>query len=82
MKEVVKASQENRIIEAFGAGTAAIVSPVNMIGYKDMKIKIPLDVNNPREQAGPLARRLFQAIIDIQYGRIQHPWSFIVPDKN
>jgi len=79
MSEVVKASHENRILEVFGAGTGAIVSPVKTIGYNDRKINIPLDAKNPNEQAGPLTRRLMKTLLDIQHGITDHPWSVIVP---
>ena len=35
LKEVLKALDEGRLIEAFGSGTAAIVSPVKGIKYND-----------------------------------------------
>lgn len=33
MAEVIKAIKENRLIEAFGAGTAVIVCPINKFNY-------------------------------------------------
>jgi hypothetical protein len=33
MKEIVDAHDEGRLIEAFGCGTAAVVSPIQAIGY-------------------------------------------------
>jgi branched-chain amino acid aminotransferase len=66
------------MIEAFGAGTAAIVSPVNGIHYNGKDIPIPLDPSNPSAQAGKLAKRLAETIMDIQYGKVEHPWSVIV----
>ncbi len=38
--EVVLASQNGTLQEVFGTGTAAVVSPVCMIGYKDAKIEL------------------------------------------
>jgi branched-chain amino acid aminotransferase len=75
MKEVIKASEERRIVEMFGAGTACIVSPIKRIGFKGQDIHIPLDPSNPEEQAGPLTRRINDAIMDIQYGVVEHPFS-------
>ncbi len=34
MKEIVDAHGEGRLIEAFGCGTAAVVSPIQAIGYE------------------------------------------------
>ena len=33
MKELIEAHSEGRIFEIFGAGTAAVVSPIKTIGY-------------------------------------------------
>ncbi|KAJ3342141.1 branched-chain-amino-acid aminotransferase [Gonapodya sp. JEL0774] len=79
MNDLVKASAEGRLIECFATGTAAIVSPIKLIGYKGLDIPVPLDPSNPESQAGPLARRLFEEIMAIQYGeRPGHPWSVVV----
>jgi len=82
MGEVVSAVDEGRMLESFGAGTAAIVSPVDKIGWKGKDYHIPLDVNDPEATAGPLAKELFTTILDIQYGKREHQgWSVIVPEK-
>ena len=41
--EMIKACKENRVYEAFGAGTAAIVSPVKSFNYKGTTYEIPID---------------------------------------
>jgi branched-chain amino acid aminotransferase len=46
---------------------------VRGILYKDEEIKIPTEDN-----AGPLALRFWKALGDIQYGRVEHPWSVVV----
>ena len=38
--EVVLASQNGTLQEVFGTGTAAVVSPVSLIGYKEAKIEL------------------------------------------
>lgn len=53
MDEVAKAVKENRLIEAFGAGTAVIVSPIKEINYKGESLKIPI---NPAYNAGDLTK--------------------------
>jgi branched-chain amino acid aminotransferase len=74
MQEIIDAEKEGRLLEAFGAGTAAIISPVNGIVYKDHDIKIPTG-----DDAGPLAKKLWSSLLAIQSGRVSHPWS--VPIK-
>ncbi|OMJ13915.1 Branched-chain-amino-acid aminotransferase [Smittium culicis] len=78
MKQVLKASREGRIREFFGAGTAAVIAPVKEIGYEGIDIKIPLDINDPTSESGPLAKRIYNEIMNIQYGNIEHEWSTVV----
>lgn len=54
------------MIEAFGAGTAAIVCPVKSIHFQGTDYVVPLDPNDPAEQAGQLVKRLMNTIMDIQ----------------
>lgn len=51
IQEMVKAVEENRMYEAFGSGTAAIVSPVAKFTYLDKTFNLPVDEVNG---AGPL----------------------------
>jgi branched-chain amino acid aminotransferase len=78
MPQLVKATHEGRVIEMFGAGTAAIVSPIKKICYKDVDYDIPLDKDDKNAQAGKLTRRLADTIMKIQYGEVKHPWSVVV----
>lgn len=43
IQEVMKACRENRVYEAFGAGTAAIVSPVQSFIYENETFTIPIE---------------------------------------
>ena len=43
ISEVVEASQNGTLEEAWGAGTAVSIAPIEEIGYKDLKIKFPAD---------------------------------------
>lgn len=78
MGEVEKAINEKRLIEMFGAGTAAIVSPVKAIYYKGRDLPIPLDPSDPKSQAGKLTKRFADTIMGIQYGEIESDWSVVV----
>ena len=77
--ELIQASQEGRLIEAFGAGTAAIVAPVKGFAFEGKEYDVPLSGKGGK--AGALAERLTETLMGIQYGRIPHPWSVIVPEK-
>ena len=78
MKEVVLAINEGRLLEMFGSGTAAVVSPIKTINYLGQDWSIPLDPSDPSSQAGPLAKRFWEAITLIQYGQVPHEWSWVI----
>jgi len=74
MAELVTALKENRVVEMFGAGTAAIVSPVYKLNYKGVDYTVPCK----NGVAGDLAQRLLNSIMAIQYGEVDHPWSIVI----
>ncbi len=78
MPQVIKAGKEGRIIEMFGAGTAAIVSPIKLIHFEGQDVKVPLDPSDPTSQAGPLTKKIADTIMGIQYGETPHEWSVVV----
>lgn len=76
MKEVSQAISEGRLYEAFGAGTAAIVAPINGIAYKGTELPVPCGQD---DKAGDVAKRLYHELSDIQYGRKSfEDWSQVV----
>jgi branched-chain amino acid aminotransferase len=84
VKELKDGFEKGRIQEAFGAGTAAVVSPVRTIGLDGRDYQLPV-VGSP-DAAGhssSIALRLKSALDDIRYGRTPDPygWNFII-DKN
>ncbi|KAJ7390998.1 branched-chain-amino-acid aminotransferase [Desmophyllum pertusum] len=72
MEDVIKASQDNRIKEMFGAGTACVVCPVNRILYEGQNIMIPTMENLE------ITKRFYEELTAIQYGRTPSSWSEIV----
>jgi branched-chain amino acid aminotransferase len=60
--EVVDAARAGTLREAFGTGTAAVISPVGELVYRGERIV----VNQGR--IGELTQRLYDAIVGIQYG--------------
>lgn len=75
MSEVAQAAEEGRMIEIFGAGTAAIVSPVRKISYRGQLVDCGLKDN---EEAGEIALQMKNWIEAIQYGDQDHKWSYVV----
>lgn len=76
IQEMVKAVKENRIYEAFGSGTAAIVSPIQSFNLNNETHMIPID---EKTGAGKLTTRLAKMLQDIQYGRVDKPaWQTVI----
>ncbi|WFD33886.1 branched-chain-amino-acid transaminase [Malassezia cuniculi] len=71
MGEIVDAANAGRLVEAFGSGTAAVVSPVDRIGYKGSDIKVPVTESG----FGEVAEALLNKLKSIQWGHEEHPWS-------
>lgn len=79
MHDVIEAIEEGRLLEAFGCGTAAVIAPVKSIHYEGTDYAIPLDPSDPSSQVGPLAKRFYNELLDIQYGRTDfEDWSVVV----
>jgi branched-chain amino acid aminotransferase len=72
--ELLAAHRNGALREVFGCGTAAVITPVGELGWRGEKLII-----NGGE-AGETARRLYDAITDIQYGRAPDPhgWMTLV----
>ena len=68
--EMLADIKSGRITEVFGCGTAAVIAPVGKFGLQDDETII----NN--NQTGPVAEKLFQALTDIQYGRVQDKYGW------
>lgn len=70
--EIVKMNEEGKLDEAFGSGTAAVISPVGVlnIGGEDKVI------NN--FEMGPITSYLYDKLTGIQYGRYEDPFGWVV----
>ncbi|RFU35372.1 hypothetical protein B7463_g958, partial [Scytalidium lignicola] len=78
MGELSDAAKEGRLLEAFGAGTAAVVSPVRNISWKGELVSCGL---KPDEEAGEIAMKMKEWIEARQYGDEEHEWSYVVPKE-
>ena len=72
MRELVEASDEGRMLEVFGSGTAAVVAPVRSISYNGKLINCGLQEG---QEVGAVTKRMKDWIEGIQYGEEDHPWS-------
>ncbi len=62
IEDVIDAVDNDRLKEAFGTGTAAVISPVGQMTYKGKDYPIA------GGQMGDLSQRLYNELIAIQYG--------------
>jgi branched-chain amino acid aminotransferase len=70
--EVITASQNGSMTESFASGTAAIVSPVGQIHFRGKDYFI----ND--NKTGPVAEKLYNEILQIQYGMKEDPFGWCV----
>ncbi|SPP78662.1 branched-chain-amino-acid aminotransferase, cytosolic [Drosophila guanche] len=73
MPMVCELLNQGRLLELFGAGTACVVSPVNRINYLGQDLYVPT-----MEQEKPVHELIRETLTDIQYGRVDHPWSVVI----
>ncbi|KAG6049913.1 hypothetical protein E4U39_005256 [Claviceps sp. Clav50 group G5] len=76
--ELLEAEAEGRLLESFAAGTAYFICPVSQIHHRGKEINIPI---GPDGQGGEITTKVKQWIGDIMYGREQHEWGVVVPEK-
>lgn len=71
--EIVEAHENKTLKEMFGAGTAAVISPIAGFGYKEKDYMLP-DLEND------FASKLKKQITDIQYNKAEDKfgWTYLV----
>ncbi len=75
LEEVVEAAKNGKLDEAFGTGTAAVISPIGELIVGDEHIVI----NNG--DIGPVAKELYDNIVGIQNGILPDTFNWVVPVK-
>lgn len=73
--EVEKAADEGRLKEAFGSGTAAVISPIGELKIGDKKITI----NNG--EIGAISQELYDTLTGIQWGKLPDTMNWTVEVK-
>lgn len=69
--EVVEAAKDGSLKEMFGAGTAAVISPIAGFGYQENDFDLP-------ELENPFASKLKKLITDIQTNKAADPYGWRV----
>ena len=71
-EELFEAAENGTLEEAWGTGTAAVVSPIGELAEGDKKVTVS------HNQIGPVTQRLYDELTGIQWGRIPDPHGWIV----
>jgi branched-chain amino acid aminotransferase len=71
MEEVIDEYKKGNLLGIFGTGTAAVISSVGWLTYKDFEMTI----NNG--EPGELALKLFDELTGIHYGRKEDPYNWL-----
>jgi len=70
--EIYEAHGSGELKEIFGSGTAAVISPVGKMKFNTREITIG------DGGVGPFSAKLFNHLMDIQYGKAEDPYNWIV----
>jgi branched-chain amino acid aminotransferase len=69
--EVLAGAKSGRLKEAFGTGTAAVISPVGQITYKNQDYVVS------GGEMGALSQKLYNTIVAIQYRESEDPYGWV-----
>ena len=72
IQEIADAYKAGKLEEAFGTGTAAVISPVGHLKWGDMV----MEING--NKIGPVSQKLYDTMTGIQYGRLPDEKGWIV----
>ena len=75
--EIKEAIGQGRLSEAFGSGTAAVISPVGRFHYQGADLVVGDGL------VGPMTQRFYDEIVGIQYGARpdEHGWVTLIPES-
>ena len=73
IEQVLADIDSGKITEVFGCGTAAVISPVGVLGFKGNKHVI----ND--NQTGDVSKHLYDELTGIQYGTLEDKFGWIEP---
>lgn len=70
--DLMKAGHDGKLEEVFGTGTAAVISPVGELRYKDDVVVIN------QNKTGELTQKLYDTLTGIQWGKIEDKYGWTV----
>ena len=69
--EILKGLEDGSVTEIFGAGTAAVISPVGILAHKGKDFQVG------NGETGLVAMRFYEHLTGIQYGRESDPFGWL-----
>ncbi len=72
VNEIFADAKSGKLTEAFGTGTAAVISPVGILAMHDEKVTLG------DGGIGPISRKLYDTLTGIQYGRLEDRFGWIL----
>jgi branched-chain amino acid aminotransferase len=72
IEEIYEAHAKGLLKEAFGTGTAAVISPIGELNWKDQKIELS------GGHIGELSQKLYDQLTGIQYAKVADPFNWVV----
>ena len=75
IEEVAEAAEAGKLKEAFGSGTAAVISPIGELKW-DEKV---MTINNG--EIGTISQHLYDTLTGIQWGKLPDPYGWTVEVK-
>ncbi|MCM3632564.1 MULTISPECIES: branched-chain amino acid aminotransferase [Paenibacillus] len=70
--ELIEAHHNGKLEEAFGTGTAAVISPIGELSYHNEKYVIN------EGKTGELSAKIYDTITGIQKGKVEDPFGWLV----
>ena len=72
VEELLEAQKSGKLEECFGTGTAAVISPVGKLRYKDDVMVIG------GGEIGPVSQKIYDTVTGIQLGKLEDPFGWRV----
>ena len=72
--DLIQWIQEGKVEEAFGTGTAAVICPISLLGYKGKNYEIPTKFG----ESGQLSHYTRELLLSIKHGDNPHKWNYYI----
>ena len=73
LDELIEALENGTLEEAWGCGTAAVVSPIGRLAYGDKEYIVS------GGKIGPITQKLYDLLTGIQWGKTDDPFGWVYP---